>query len=102
QELLLDRDYFVATAFGPQTSAERLSQLAREIGLGLDTFIFLHSDSDECAAMEAAHPEVLTLQIPATPEEIPAWLRHIWALDPCRKSQRHLAPRSRREHKGFP
>jgi acyl carrier protein len=89
-DLPIEPDYIVATAFGPQTTAKRLRQLAREIGLGLESFIFLDSDPDECAAMEAAHPEVLTLQVPAASEEIPGWLRHVWAFDPCRNSQRHL------------
>jgi hypothetical protein len=77
----LQRDDIVAAAGGGQTSAENLRNLASELGFGLDRFIFLHADAAECSAMEAACPEVLTLQVPADPDEIAAWLKHVWAFD---------------------
>ena len=79
--MLLQRDDIVAAAFGPQVGAESLRDLASELGLELDSFIFLHADLAECSAVEAACPEVLTCQVPADPESIPAWLKHVWAFD---------------------
>lgn len=80
-EMPLQRDDFVAAGIGHETSAEKLGNLARELGLDLDSFIFLHSNADECAEVEAACPEVLTLLVPTDPDEISTWLKHVWAFD---------------------
>ena len=58
-----------------------LSELSRELNLGLDSFVFLDDSPLECAAVRSACPEVLVLQVPAE-EAIPSFLRHVWALDP--------------------
>jgi condensation domain-containing protein len=79
--MLLTRDDFVAAAFGSETSAERLQNLARDLGLELDSFVFLHSDAAAGTEVGAASPGVLALQVPDDPDEIPAWLKHIWAFD---------------------
>jgi len=84
----LQRDDIVAAAFGPQVTVESLGDVARELGLELDSFIFLHADPAECSAVEAACPEVLTCQVPADPESIPAWLKHVWAFDVSAKGRR--------------
>jgi acyl carrier protein len=86
--MLLQRDDIVAAAFGPQVTVENLGDLASELGLDLDSFIFLHADPAECSAVEAACPEVLTCQVPADPESIPAWLKHVWAFDVSAKGRR--------------
>jgi acyl carrier protein len=80
-DMPLQRDDFVATAIGPRSSVENLRKLASELGFDLDSFIFVESDSAECSEVEAACPEVMTLQAPADPAEIPAWLKHVWAFD---------------------
>lgn len=86
--MLLQRDDIVAAAFGPQATVENLGDLARELGLELDSFILLHADPAECSAVEVACPEVLTCQVPADPEGIPAWLKHVWAFDASAKGRR--------------
>ncbi len=79
--MLLQRDDFVAAACGPQSSTERLAEVARELELGLDSFIFLSGDQTACSEVESAFPEVLTLQVPADSDDIAAWLKHVWAFD---------------------
>ena len=80
-EMPLQRDDFVATAIGPDSSSEGLRSLASGLGLELDSFIYLQSDAAECSEVEATFPEVLTLQAPADSVEIPSWLKHVWAFD---------------------
>jgi FkbH-like protein len=60
---------------------EGLRALARELGVGLDAFVFLDDNPVERAAVRAACPEVLTPELPADPAAVPAFLRHLWALD---------------------
>ena len=79
--MLLQRDDIVASAFGVPASAQGLSALVEELGLPPENFIFLHADPAECAAVEEALPDVLTLQAPEDPEEIPGWLSQVWAFD---------------------
>jgi predicted enzyme involved in methoxymalonyl-ACP biosynthesis len=55
--------------------------LAAELGLELDSFVFVQSDPSGCSEVEAVCPEVLTLQVPTDPAEIPTWLKHVWAFD---------------------
>src|ERR1017187_6161210 len=80
-EMRLQRDDFIATSIGPVPIADGLGNLALELGFELGSFILLNADADECAAVEEDCPEVLTLQVPADSEEIPAWLKHVWAFD---------------------
>jgi acyl carrier protein len=86
-EMLLQRDDFVAVAMGSQSAAEGLGTLASELGFGLESFVFLSADQDRCAEVEAKYPDVLTLQAPADPDEIPSWLKHVWAFDRPAMSQ---------------
>jgi predicted enzyme involved in methoxymalonyl-ACP biosynthesis len=79
--MALQRDDVVAAALGGKTRVESLRTLAEELGLGLDSFIYLHSDPDAASEIEAACPGPLTLQIPANADEIPGWLKHVWAFD---------------------
>jgi acyl carrier protein len=80
-EMPLQRDDFIATSIGAVPSAEGLGNLVLELGFELDSFIFLHGDPGACAEVEAACPEVLTLQVPEVAGEIPAWIKHVWAFD---------------------
>jgi predicted enzyme involved in methoxymalonyl-ACP biosynthesis len=80
-EMALQRDDFVASAFGCQEASRGLSDFADELGLELDSFIFLHSDPVVCAEVESRVPEALTLQVPTDAGDFPDWLKHTWALD---------------------
>lgn len=74
-------DELVAASFGRKASAGGLQHLAGDLGLGLENFIYLSADAEECAAVEAAMPEVLVQEVPADAAGIPAWLAHVWAFD---------------------
>jgi acyl carrier protein len=80
-EMLIQRDDFIAVAIGPQPIAERLGNLANELGFGLESFIFLSANQESCSEVEVKCPEVLTLLAPVDPGEIPSWLKHVWAFD---------------------
>lgn len=83
----IQRDDFIAVALGSQSIAESLGHLANELGFGLESFIFLSVNQETCSEVEAECPEVLTLQAPADPDEIPSWLKHVWAFDRRAASQ---------------
>jgi FkbH-like protein len=64
-----------------ESNSENLMSLARDLGVSADSFIFLDDNPVECEAMRRSLPEVLTLQMPDRPADMPEFLRHIWAFD---------------------
>ena len=80
-EMPLRREHFAAWRINWEPKSAGLREMARELGLGLDSFIFVDDSPTECAEVEADAPEVLTLQLPAPPERIGQFLRHVWAFD---------------------
>jgi amino acid adenylation domain-containing protein/FkbH-like protein len=77
----LGREDFIATRLNWKPKSNNLRSLADELGLGLDSFLFIDDNPIECAEVRANCPEVLTLQLPDHPDEIPGFLEHLWALD---------------------
>jgi FkbH-like protein len=61
--------------------SENLKALARELNLGLDSFVFVDDNPVECAEVEASCPGVRTLLLPEDPEQIPQFLKHCWVFD---------------------
>ncbi|MBZ5721324.1 MAG: amino acid adenylation domain-containing protein, partial [Acidobacteriia bacterium] len=79
--MVLSLDHIVASRINWQPKSQNLKELARELGLGLDSFIFIDDNPLECAEVQASCPEVLTLQLPHDAEQIPHFLQHVWAFD---------------------
>ena len=77
----LAREHLVATCVDWNPKPHNLRRLATELSLGLDSFMFLDDSSVECAQMQDAAPEVLTLQVPEASDSLPAFLDHVWAFD---------------------
>ncbi len=81
-EMPLHLEHIVAWRINWQSKAANIAELARKLGLGLDSFIFVDDNAVECAEVQACLPEVLTLHLPSDPAEIPSFLAHVWAFDP--------------------
>jgi FkbH-like protein len=80
-EMPLRLDHLTAMRVDWETKPANLAALAAELNLGLDSLIFLDDSPKECAEMEEARPEVLSLPLPADPARIPHFLQHVWAFD---------------------
>jgi FkbH-like protein len=74
-------DHFVARRINWDSKADNLAALARELNLGLDSFIFVDDNPKECAEVESSVPEVLSVPLPAALEETRDFLKHVWAFD---------------------
>src|SRR5271166_536698 len=81
EDMPLRRTDFVTSRINWGPKSANLRELARELDLGLDSFIFIDDSPTECAEVQAGCPEVLTLQLPQKSAEIPAFLDHVWAFD---------------------
>jgi FkbH-like protein len=106
-ELPLRIEDFTARRINWDSKATNLARLADELELGLDTFILVDDNPKECTEAQAGAPAVLALPLPANPDEIPEFLRHVWAFDRARMTEedrrraemyRQQAERTRAEH----
>ncbi|MFB9329945.1 amino acid adenylation domain-containing protein [Paenibacillus aurantiacus] len=86
-DMLLRREHIVQAAVNWQPKPDNLRAMAKQLNLGLDSFIFLDDSPVECAAMTGELPEVLTLRLPDDPARIPSFLRHVWAFDRWKTSE---------------
>jgi amino acid adenylation domain-containing protein/FkbH-like protein len=80
-DLPLRPEHFAAWRVNWSPKSGNIKSIAKELNLGLDSFIFVDDNPVECAEVEANCPDVLTLQLPENPEEIPQFLKHCWAFD---------------------
>lgn len=80
-DMLLHRDHLAGWRIGWQPKSQSLRELAREMGVALDSFVFLDDSPVECAEVRAECPSVLTVAIPDDPARLPQLLRQLWAFD---------------------
>jgi FkbH-like protein len=86
-EMPLRWDDFAGRRINWGTKGTNLQSLAEELELGLDSFILVDDSEKECNEAQASAPEVLALPLPARREEIPVFLRHVWAFDRARVTE---------------
>ncbi|HTQ58216.1 MAG TPA: HAD-IIIC family phosphatase [Bryobacteraceae bacterium] len=89
-EMLLRLEHFTAWRINWQSKPVNLAALAEELDLGLDSFILVDDNPRECREVEASCPQVLSLALPGD-EDIPAFLRHVWAFDRLRVTEEDRA-----------
>ena len=94
-DMPLQRGHFTCFSASWGRKSFAIRNMARELGLGLDAFVFLDDDPVQCAEVSAELPDVLVLQVPADESTIPGWLDHLWVLDARRVTDedRHRAAR---------
>ncbi len=80
-DMPLSIDRLVSWRINWQIKSENLKSLAKELNLGLDSFIFIDDNPVECAEVRANCPQVLTLQIPHEEDAIEQFIAHTWAFD---------------------
>ena len=80
-EMPLRLEDFAARRINWEPKGAGLAWLAAELDLGLDSFILVDDNPKECTEAQAGAPEALALALPARCEEIPEFLRHVWAFD---------------------
>lgn len=79
--MVLRMDAFSAHRINWHDKVENIQSLADELGLGLNSFVFIDNSEAECARMRQARPEVLTWQLTGDPAGYGQWLRMTGAFD---------------------
>jgi FkbH-like protein/non-ribosomal peptide synthase protein (TIGR01720 family) len=81
EQMILKKEHIAAFRINWRPKSENIRELAAELNLGSDSFIFIDDNPVECAEMSVGCPEVLTLQLPTDKDLIPAFLEHVWPFD---------------------
>lgn len=80
-EMPLQLRHFAAWRLNWNAKSENVVELAEQLGLGLDSFIFVDDNPKECAEIAGAVPEVLALTLPEDINQTAHFLAHVWAFD---------------------
>lgn len=80
-EMLLEWRHIAAHRINWDSKAANLCALASELQIDLQDFVFIDDSPAECEEVRREYPNVLTLQLPSQPEDIPKFLDHVWDLD---------------------
>ena len=80
-DMIIREEDIVSSKINWQPKSQNIKELAEELNLGLDSFIFVDDNPLECAEVRANCPEVLTLNLPERLEDIGLFLNHVWAFD---------------------
>ena len=80
-DMPLQLRHFTAWRLNWEAKADNLVELAQDLSLGLDSFIFIDDNPKECAEVEDSIPEVLSLALPADIERTRHFMEHVWAFD---------------------
>lgn len=103
-DMILRREHVVAWRINWKPKSGNLKEMAEELNLGLNSFLFIDDSGMECAEVRENAPEVLTIRVPKNHQAIPRLLQHIWALDKWqvtdedrKRSEMYKAERGRQE-----
>jgi len=101
--MLLRPHHFAAMRINWQSKAANLRQIAAELNLGLDSFVFLDDSDMEREEVRRLAPEVTTPDLPADPSDYPAFVAQLPYFDALstteddrRRSQMYVEDRERR------
>lgn len=78
--MVLKEQHIVAKKSNWEDKPTNLRALAKELNIGLDSFVFLDDSSFECEAMRQQLPMVKTIQVPATLSDYPRIVAEIKSL----------------------
>ena len=81
RDMPLRREHIVAHKLNWAPKSENLKAMARELNLGLESFIFVDDNPVECAEVEANAQGVVVLRLPEKTDELWQFLEHCWAFD---------------------
>jgi FkbH-like protein len=76
-----------ATKINWQPKSRNLAELAAELSLSLDSFVFFDDNARETSEVREQLPQVLSLTLPAETDQIDGWLQHLWAFDQMKTTQ---------------
>lgn len=80
-DMVLKREHFSAMRVNWKPKPDNLREIAAELNLGIDSFVFIDDSPVECELMRKTLPEVLTIQLPKDPAGYPRVADHLDCFD---------------------
>ncbi|HMQ67794.1 MAG TPA: amino acid adenylation domain-containing protein [Ignavibacteria bacterium] len=77
----LKREHIAAHRINWEPKPQNLVSIAKELNLGINSFIFVDDNEFETDQMTQNCPDVLSLTLPGEDESFSEFLNHIWAFD---------------------
>jgi FkbH-like protein len=77
----LKREHIAAHRINWEPKSGNIASIARELNLGVGSFIFLDDSEFEIGEVSAQLPDVLAIALPADDTDYESFLQHIWAFD---------------------
>jgi FkbH-like protein/FkbM family methyltransferase len=81
QQMQLSLDHVTAWRVNWRNKSENIRDIAKELNVGLDSFVFLDDNPLECAEVGAHAPGVIAIQTPAEADKLGRFAQHLWLLD---------------------
>jgi len=80
-EMVLRAEHFAAMKINWEPKPNNLRQMAAELNLGVDSFVFIDDSAVECELMRATLPEVLSVNLPDDPAFYPGVIESLDCFD---------------------
>ncbi len=80
-DMILRAEHFAAMKINWQPKPQNLQQIAADLNLGLDSFVFVDDSAVECELMRTALPEVLSVNLPDDPAYYPGVIESLDCFD---------------------
>lgn len=80
-QMILKQENIAAHQINWSPKPGNLATIARDLNLGLDSFIFLDDSNFEIEQVLISCPEILSLHLPEDSDTFFSFLNHIWAFD---------------------
>jgi FkbH-like protein len=80
-ESLLKPEHFVAKRINWQDKATNLTEIAKELNIGLDSLVFIDDNPAECELIRQKLPSVLVVQLPPDPPRFRSILQNMRCFD---------------------
>ncbi len=88
---ILKDEHFAARRVNWLPKTDNLASLAKELNLGLDSFVLVDDSDHECAAIRLKHPQIEVVQVPRRPVDIPTCLDSVARLEVLSLTEEDLA-----------
>ncbi|MBA9087964.1 FkbH-like protein [Fontibacillus solani] len=80
-QMLLKKEHFAHWKINWLPKSDNLKQMAKELNLGIDSFVFIDDNPLECSEVMHNASDVLTLRLPTDIRYMSNFLSHVWAWD---------------------
>jgi FkbH-like protein len=81
KDMVLRREHLCGWKINWEHKHSNLVNMLERLKLGIDSAVFLDDSHFEISAMQANCPQVLSLRLPDSPEEVTSLFNHLWPLD---------------------